>query len=198
MPIAVEAEVRDVLADFEPVIGDAIDAAWNDDWINSPFRALISWKRVRANYLHERIVRRISMDLGGNNEVRIFSSDETAKFLFRDRVVARLKKGDRDGLGTNIETQCVLDFIDAQAVLPNFPPEAQKVEILYFLNDLETKIERVLVTARHRYTRLWAYELRRGKGGEIVPLIPQAPIGDGSGGVVVRPRRPSKPDSEIG
>ena len=123
--------------------------------------------------------------------LRAIIKDETAKFLFDDRLLVRFKKDDGSGLGSNIETQAVLTFTDPQLVIPGLP-DVQKVDVVYRLNDLQTKIQSVAVSARDNAVRLWSYEIDDRRGAPVLPLPETAPLP--KSGNVVRVRfRASRP-----
>jgi len=184
MAVAIEADVRQVLGPREKTILDLAHGAW-DDWLALPNRSRLRFTRTRANIVHEFMVDRAIIAFGGDADIRPIVKDETAKFLFDRRLLVRFKKGDDNGLGSNIETQAVLAFIDPQLLIPGLP-DLQKVDVVYILNDLQTKIERVAVTARNNDVRLWSYDIEDRRGALVLPLT--LPSGPGEGGKVVRLR----------
>lgn len=145
--------------------------------------------------MHDFMVRRAVIAFDGNPDVHIIHHDETAKFLFKNKVLVRLKKGDTNFLGTNIATQAVLAFTDPQLTIPGLP-DVQKVDVTYVLNDLETAIDRVAVTARDNDVRLWSYDIEDHRGAPLLPLPrTTAPV---EGGNVVRLRPRSDPQVQSG
>lgn len=193
MARADEKEVRRILSAFEPRILDIVHGAW-DDWMGSPHRASIRYPRTRACLVHEFIVKRAISEFDGNRDVHVIHQDETAKFLIQQELLFRLKKGAGIGLGCNIETQAVLNFIDPQMVIPGLP-DVQKVDVVYILNSIETKIDRVAVTARDNGTRLWSYDIEDRRGVPVLPL-PQ-PILAPDIGAVVRLRGTGDSDKNV-
>lgn len=184
MAAAIEAEVREVMAEFEPRLLEICRGGWSD-WQSSRQTALERFPRIRANVVHGFMVHRAIAVFDGHPDVHIMLQDETAKFLFRQSVLMRLKKADRSFLGSNIQTQAVLAFVDPQLTIPGLP-DLQKVDVVYVLNDLETAIERVAVTARDNDVRIWSYDIEDREGAAVLPL-PQ-PIAPVEGGHVVRLR----------
>lgn len=184
MAVAVEADVREILERRENAILDIAHGAWND-WLATPNRSRLRFARTRANIVHDLMVDRAITAFNGDADVRAIVKDETAKFLFGRRVLVRFKKGDGNGLGSNIETQAVLAFTDPQLLIPGLP-DVQKVDVVYVLNDLQTMIERIAVTARDNDVRLWTYDIEDRRGALLLPLpLPSAPD---EGGKVVRLR----------
>ena len=192
MAVAIESDVRQMLDEFEPTILDAVHSAWSD-WLASPHRSQIRFRRTRANLVHDFMVHKAVAAFDSQPDVHIIHQDETAKFLFKRQILVRLKKGDANCLGSNIETQAVLAFTDPQLTIPGLP-DVQKIDIVYVLNDLETAIERVAVTARDNNTRLWTYDIADRRGAPVLPLPqPSAPI---DGAKVVRLRQKTEPPAK--
>ncbi len=184
MALADETEVRRILSAFEPTILDIVHGAWGD-WMASPHRSTLRYPRTRACLVHEFMVKRAIEAFDGSNDVHVIHQDETAKFLIRQELLLRLKKGDSNGLGCNIETQAVLNFTDPQMVIPGLP-DVQKVDVVYILNTIETQIDRVAVAARDNGTRLWSYDIEDRRAAPVLPL-PQ-PTSSPDIGAVVRLR----------
>lgn len=174
MAIAKLEAVQPVLSVFADRLRAVLDRAM-DDWLNFPHRSELIYARTRANYIFDRIVRHalIEFDGDGASTVKALPEAQTVKFLFRDSVVARFKKGNAQGVGSNIETQAVLDFVDPQGMFAGIP-EVHRVEIVYQLNVLGTGYAEVAVVARDRKTRVWSFPLD-GPSAEIIPLPTRVP-----------------------
>lgn len=191
MALACEAEVRNILSGVEPALLDIVRGAW-DDWKQSPHKAQLRYPRTRANLVHEFMVQRAVRAFDGDPDIHIIHQDETAKFLFQRQLLVRLKKGDANCLGCNIETQAVLAFTDPQMTIPGLP-DVQKVDIFYVLNSIETEVDWIAVTARDNGTRLWTYDIEDRRTAPVLPLPqPQQPS---EGGAVVRLRGAAAPDA---
>jgi hypothetical protein len=135
---------------------------------------ILSARQWRQLQLAVPLVRRA---LGpGDPNIRAIPKGQTVHFLFRDRVLLRFKKANSSGLGSNIETQAVLEFTKPQIPLFDLPP-IFRVEACYRLDKLATRIAALTVNARQGKTRLWSYELARVTGAEIIALPPR-PSGD--------------------
>ena len=109
-------------------------------------------------------------------------------------MLVRFKKANNAGLGSNIQTQAVLDFVDPQLEIRDLLPEIHHIEVCYHLDKLATHMDQLAVTARQGNRKLWSYELQHPPSAEIVPFSP-APDG-GERPPEVRVRKP-KPESEI-
>ncbi len=195
MPIAVQAEVEPIMDAFAVRLRAVLDRAM-EDWLALPRRSEIIYARTRANHIFDRIIHHALLEFDGDgaNTVKALKESQTVKFLFRDSVVARFKKGNARGVGANIETQTVLDFIDPQASFAGLP-DIHRVEIVYQLNFLATDYAEVAVVARDRRTRVWSFPLNARPSAEIIPLptrpspvlsppavTPKAPAEEKSGG----------------
>ena len=95
----------------------------------------------------------------GTSGVYVIDSHATFGFLIDDRVFFRFKKGDANGLSTNVRTQLALAFHNHDQDLPGLLPEVERVEVVYQLNRLETQIIDIIVVARNGDIVVWTYSL---------------------------------------
>ena len=95
------------------------------------------------------IKRRALEEFDGDPNIRAIPKGQTAHFLFRDQVLVRFKKANVSGLGSNIETQAVLDFIDHEQTIPGSLPDLFRVEVCYHLDDLATFADFWMVWSLH-------------------------------------------------
>jgi hypothetical protein len=169
MTEANEDIVRSVLAPYETKLFQAVHGAWADWKAVGLAGRLLFLGRSRACLVHDFIVQRAITAFTGDAAVRTVRRDETAKFVFAGQVALRFKKADDNGLGSNIETEATLDFVEQQQELPGIP-NVHKIEVVYILNKLRTQIERVVVVARDGNVRLWNYVIAPATTAEIVML----------------------------
>jgi hypothetical protein len=197
MPVPPIDEVKDILEDFELRLRQILEGAW-EDWQTMSHRAILS-PRSRASIIFDFIRTRALADFDGDANIRAIPKGQTVHFLIRDRVLMRFKKANSAGLGSNIETQAVIEFVDPQLPLFELPP-VYHIEVCYHLDKLATRMALLAVTARQRNTKLWAYELDRpavGGTGTVV-WLPDSPATDGTP-PEVRPRKPiDKPNTGRG
>lgn len=171
MPIADQSRVQQLIDPHAAEIVATYQRAW-DRWWQNPERPEL-YRRTRACLIHNYVMcdAIVGMEARG---IVVKERQETALFLVNDELVFRFKKGDESGRTSNIETQCVLDFIDPNENLALFGlPDLCRVDVAYVLNDLETKIHDVLVVARNNDAVIWSYSImRRGEGaaGLAIPL----------------------------
>jgi len=151
-----ENVVHTVLQPYENAIYDAVHGAWSDYQALQLHGRLLFPSRSRACLVYDFMVNRFIASLANDDTVRVIKRDETAKFIFAQRIYLRLKKANDRGLGSNIPTQAALEFIGQQYSLPGIP-EVHKVEIVYLLNAMQTRIEKVVVVARDGDERIWDY-----------------------------------------
>ena len=173
MAIAVQSEVEEVLDTFVVRLRGVLDRAM-DDWRSTPNKAWFIHTRTRSNIIFDLVARHALTEFSDDSDVHIIREPQTVKFLFADRVLTRFKKGNARGVGSNIETQAVMDFIDPQASFAGLP-DVHRVEIVYQLNLLGTNFAEVAVVARNQRTRVWAYPLTGRPSADIIPLPPRAP-----------------------
>ena len=179
MPMADEQAVRAVLTKYEPVLFAATHGGW-DDWRALGLGGrLLFQARSRACVVYDFIVQRAMAALAEDPAVRVLRRDETVKFVFHDTVALRFKKANEKGLGSNIRTQATLGFVEQQLELPDVP-NVHKVEVVYVLNDLQTRVEQVLVAARDGDVCLWNYDVKVDVGAQVIPMparLPDQPSG---------------------
>ena len=132
------------------------------------FRSVWRCKRSRANFVWEQIIDRAHAALFDHADVHVIDGNETMKFLVQDTVLFRFKKADETGRSANVATQLALAFHDHDQDLFDLP-EVQRVEVVYKLNRLETKIEDICVVARDGDLIAWEYSLL-DTGEAVVPL----------------------------
>jgi HJR/Mrr/RecB family endonuclease len=186
MTLADELSVRAILGKYENVLFNAIHGGWGDWQALQLGGRLLFPARSRACVVYDFIVQRAMAVLAGDNDVRVIQRDETVKFIFADKVALRFKKANDNGLGSNILTQATLGFVDQQQELPGLP-DVHKVEVVYVLNRLQTRIEQVQVAARDGDTCLWTYDIAPDTSAKVIPL-PTPNTGDSGHGVRIKIR----------
>jgi hypothetical protein len=179
MPVPVQREVEAVLRPHEQVLVDLMFAGWKGWWNNSD-RPILDFKRARACIIHNHIIREAKKRFGEGSGVHVIEGQETAYFLFDRRLVVRLKKGDAHGLSSNYPTQTALALVDPTAFPSELPyglPDVQRVDVVYVLNELETRITDVLVVARNGSKVLWQYGIypRAVEAATDLPVRPSVP-----------------------
>jgi hypothetical protein len=178
MPIPQQSQVETVLSAREDVLVQVILDAWES---SAPDRARHEFKRTHRCIVHDHAIRGARAKLLGQPGVHMYEKHETAYLLFDDAVVVRIKKGDQNGLGRNNHTQASFAFTSADAEpweLPIGLPDVQRADVVYLLNEFETKIEAILVTGRDGNKVLWNYPLypRRSMPVAVLPSLPKPPV----------------------
>jgi len=180
-------EVRHILTDFEQRIRAILDRAWTE-WLEMPKKGKLS-ARSRASVVFDFIKDHALTEFDGDPDIHPVMEGQTVKFLFRDQVLIRFKKANSKGIGSNIETQAVLEFVDPQLSIPQFLPDIFKVEVCYVLDKLATKMEMVAVTKRSRRRKIWSYPIFGGEASNVIELPPR-PSGPSDNALPqVRPRK---------
>ena len=186
MTMADEQAVRAILANYETILFNATHGGWEDWRALQLGGRLLFPARSRACVVYDFIVQRAMTALADDKAVRVIQRDETVKFIFADTVALRFKKANDNGLGSNIQTQATLGFVEQQQELPGLP-NVHKVEVVYVLNRLQTRIEQVLVAARDGDICLWNYDIAPDTGAQVIPLA-MPNTGDGGRGARVKLR----------
>jgi hypothetical protein len=174
MPIPDQARVEAILQPHIDALVATITAAW-DRWWRNPERPLLN-RRTRACLVHNYIMLDAVPGLPCA-EIKAIEGQETAVFLISDEVVIRFKKGDERGMSSNIGTQTALDYNDPNECYPLLNlPDLMRVDVAYVLNDLETKIQDVLVVARDNERVAWKYSIMLADTAEAPTPLPVDPI----------------------
>ena len=173
MAIADQVQVEAALDGFTVRLRAVLDRAM-EDWQAMPNKPWFFYPRDKSNFIFSQIARHALAEFEGDSDVHVVREPQTVKFLFLDRVLARFKKGNARGVGSNIETQAVLDFIDPQGSFAGLP-DVHRVEIVYQLNILGTGFAEVAVVARNQRTRVWAYPLTGRPSADIIPMPTRTP-----------------------
>jgi len=192
MPIADQGQVKDTLDGFTVRLRAVLDRAM-EDWRATPNKSWFFYARDRSGFIFSLIARHALTEFDGDSDVHVIREPQTVKFVFQDRVLARFKKGNANGVGSNIETQAVLNYIDPQGSFAGLP-DVHRVEIVYQLNILGTGYAEVAVVARNHRTRVWAYPLTGRPTADIVPLPTRVPPILTPPVVTAKPRADEKPE----
>ncbi len=172
MPVPPKEAIQPILDNLHEPIVAAVFGAW-DDWISSPYLGVWRCKRSRANFVWEQIIDRALFAFAEEPNIQVIDGQETFKFLIKDSVLFRFKKGDEAGVTANIPTQIALAFYDHEQNLFGLP-EVYRIEVVYQLNMLETEVVDVIVVARDGNAIAWSYSLL-DSGEGVVPLPMPAP-----------------------
>jgi len=187
-----KAEVQALLKDFEPRIRAVIERAWQE-WLDYPQKGKLAFlARFRAVFVFDAIARNAIVEFVNDKNIHAKIEKQTVKFLFRNQVFTRFKKGNSQGIGSNIETQAVLDFIDPNRTIPGLLPDVMRVEFCYGLDELGLNLSEIAVVARSRNRRIWAYPIDRAEPAANVIPLPPAP--SDTTPPTVFPRRPAMAD----
>lgn len=168
-----------ILAPRYALITEIFLSAWARWWAN-PERPVLFRGRTRPTLIHNYIMLDGIPKLKQVPGVLVNERYETAFVLFDDLLVGRFKKGDANGLSTNIPTGTALAFTDPEEDLNLFGlPDVARVDFCYCLNALETKIDTIKIVSRDRDTINWCetiYDARADQGPAPVPTLPVSPL----------------------
>jgi hypothetical protein len=173
-----EKTVRTQLQPYEARIRRIIDEAWAD-YLAIPSRHRFLFARTRANIVFDLVAGSLLREFGDDPNIRLIQKDETVKALVNDTVLFRIKKANEAGLGSNVQTQAVMEFVKQGSLFEGIIPDLIKVEICYFEDDVGAEIGSVAVTARDGDRLLWSYEIEGpASGGAVIIDFPPQPGDD--------------------
>ena len=200
MPHPVEEEVREILLPFHGRIRLVVERAWAEWRLVEKFRSesgmtAILYSRTVANYVFDAIARVAMAEFMDDASVHLKIESQTIKIFFKGGVCGRFKKGDDSRLGQNIPTFAALSFEYADGLLPGLPSETAKVEFIWRANEINTRLEQVLVVARDGDKLLWDYEIDEeapsAGTGTVVPFpVAPAPTLPDNNEESVKPKKP--------
>ena len=175
MAIPVESEVRSILRKNGRGLAfrNAYFRAWKEFEEKYPDSAWWRRKTTRAHLIWEYAVK-FAIDALGD-DVHAVPHHDTVSFIFDDKVLVRIKKADTELKSRNYPTQLALLFHEPRTDL--FDCEGhQRVEIVYVLNQFETKIDWIGLVARENSKVLWQFELEHEtESAAVLPLFPASP-----------------------
>jgi hypothetical protein len=177
-----EAYVRSVLGHHEPRLRGMFERAWQTV-ASLPGRSQLDYKRTVATLMHQYMMNEVRGEFIDDCDVRTMESHETIRLLVGRTLVVRLKKMDGRGFARAIPTQTTLaltNALDAPLFDLSEVPPIFNVDMGYVLNELETKIDHVLVAARMGEAVIWSYEADRGATAAAstispAPAVPLSP-----------------------
>lgn len=178
MPIPTREEARETLGPYHALIWKSVHEGWGEWQIVQRYRAKkrmspLLYSRSIANYVFDAVARRAIPAFGAEPRISVKLEAQTFKIFVAGRIAARFKQGGGDKLGISGSrpTQAALAFMEANGVLPGMPPETAKVEVIWLLNEIKTKVETILVVARDGDDLIWDYAIEDPReSAEIIPL----------------------------
>lgn len=134
----------------------ALLGAWGELEANYPDRAWWRRKGTRAAIVWELAVKRAIEALA--SDAAVVSHNDTVSLIFDDRLLVRFKKADMELRSRNYPTMAAQLFHEPEADLFGFEG-LQRVEVVYVLNQFETKIDWIGIVARNGGEVAWHFEL---------------------------------------
>lgn len=196
LPTISETAARDILNPFHSRIRAVVERAWAECRDVTGYRTKaghgpLLYRRTLTNDMFDAIARHAISEFGSDDAVHVRIEPQTLKLFFGSKLVARFKRGAQNKLGRNILTQAVMDFIRPEGRLDGLPPEGGKVEFVWMLNDIQTALADVFVTARDGYRLMWDYAIPAAEASaEVVEFTPPTPPSDDTGELVT-PKLPA-------
>ncbi|MEO5806798.1 hypothetical protein [Devosia sp.] len=197
MPTISEEDARNILEPFHERIRAVVDRAWEECRAITEFRASSGfgprlYRRTLSNEMFDAIASNAVQEFGSDDNVYVRMEAQTLKVFFGGHLLARFKRGAANKLGRNIMTQAVMDFVMPDGMLPGLAPEGSKLEFVWMANDIQTRVEDVLVSARDGNRLIWQYGLGSTAGAQILPFAPRpVPPNDDDTAELVKPKIPA-------
>ena len=166
MGMLTESEVKRVLSvnGRGRHLREAYLRAWDTFEEKYPDRAWWRRKGTRAALIWEYAVQYAIEGVG--DDVEVVPHHDTVSLIFDQRVLVRIKKADTELKSRNYPTPLALLFHEPEADLFGFTGY-QRVEVVYVLDQYETKIDWIGIVARDNDRIVWHFELE----DELVPVL---------------------------
>ena len=155
MSLLDESVARELLQPYLSDISHSVLRGW-DDWLVSTECARSRYPRTRACIVWERIISHARHRLAQHSRIHAVERHESVSFFFHDRILLRFKKGDAAGFSRNVSTQMALKYHDPQATLFG---EHARLEVVYSLNALQTRVLDIQIVCRNGATIAWAFSI---------------------------------------
>lgn len=191
---------KDALGPVHPRFVKVIVAAWAEWKIIRRFRTEQGfppplYDRTVSNDIFDGIARQAIREFGPDSAFILDRDAQSFKLRYKDFCL-RFKKGDDDKLGMNWNTQAVLDFTEAEGLLPGLPPETAKLEIIWMANAMYSDLASVHVVARDGDKLIWEYPLDLAAADDVIPLPMLSVEPDDDLGQLVKPKATPKTDAD--
>lgn len=188
MPAPPISDVKAILSPHHDLILQVFQKAWKR-W--EPLKASVIYDRTRACLIHDFAVQEAKRVFARRPGVNLIERDETLFVIVDRRVMFRFKKADESGLSRNSPTGQALLFADPdqQMRLPDLDiPDVWRVDVVYVLNALATKIDRVAVVTRDNDRVDDIYEIASADpaAGAEIERLPRSPSPPSGAGEVIR------------
>lgn len=168
MPLPLRDFVQQVLVEKSRAsrIHDAVRRAWLRANEAYPQRARWRRKSTFRGLVWEEVVRELSLLSVDDPDFQFVEHRDTASFILEDAVLFRFKHADISLATANYPTPEAASFDDHDVDLYGYVG-LQRVELCYVLNEFETDVIWIGVSARQKGVHLWKIELN--DAGVVVP-----------------------------
>jgi len=160
MPLPLKEFVHQVLLENgrAPLIYQALIRAWRTTADKYPERARWRRKSTFRGLVWEEVVRELAEIGISDADFQIVEHRDTASFIMEDAVLFRVKHADLTLSTTNYPTSEAASFDKHEVDLYGYIG-LQRVELCYVLNEFETDVIWVGISARANGKHLWKIEL---------------------------------------
>ena len=168
-----QQDVQSLLQPLHASLTRVVMGAW-DDWRKVAPQIGRRFARTPANVIYERMIARAIPEFESLPGMHITNGRQTVHFVYQDAVRFRFKKGDENGLSRNYPTQTALAFNDQNCDLFG-APSISRIDIVYQLDGLATRVTDVAVVARHESNVLWSYSIiaAESQPAEVIAFTPK-------------------------
>lgn len=174
MTIPIEERVKSTLAPFENDLAQIPLEAFQG-WIESSEYKYTNHPRIKTNIIWGRMIYLARQKFGQRPEIRFKEHYGTVSIIvegLEHSVLFRLKKANKKGISRNVQTKLSDAFHDhgQRNLFDALDPD--RVEVVYVLNNLGTKVDDIRVVGRSGKLLVWSYSIMPEAETIEVPIIP--------------------------
>jgi hypothetical protein len=131
-------------------------------WLESSEYKYTNHSRIKTNIIWGRMVYLARKKFGDRPDIRFIEHYGTVSIVvdgLEHRVLFRLKKADKRGISKNVQTKLSNAFHDHQqrGLFGYLDPD--RIEVVYILNNLGTKVQDIRVVGRNGKLLAWSYSI---------------------------------------
>jgi len=183
MSIPNEEKCKSTIKPFEAILADIPRQALRAQQKNQLNR-ISNNSRLKSNCIWGYMIHYLRKAFGQNPKFDFIDHYGTVSIIIEGidhRLLFRMKKSDRRGISSNVQTKLSDAFHDHDKreifLLPEYDPD--RIEIVYILDKLGVKIEDVRVVARYGKLLVWSYSIMPKAKVIKSPVTPSTQVTSG-------------------
>lgn len=174
VPSISKEEAAELLSPYLDLFRRCMDEAWHEWQSFYQSKHHLLDPRARAAIIHSEIANNARRYFEGLPNVQVKRARGILILNIHNRIVIRFKKLDHKHRTSNVLTRQQL-LLSLNLQLPGFPPHSARLNAGYKLDDLQTAIEEMLVTAQIGREVKWEINILSRQADNLVMLTATPP-----------------------